>query len=303
MSADTRNPRPTMAATSAHRLPGGATRAVLLCLVATACAVEPSDDGRGADADGAVQAVALAEAFDPARVRMVDLSHAYDENTVYWPTSPTRFELDTLSYGDTPGGWFYSAFTIATPEHGGTHLDAPIHFARGAHTADQVPLARLVAPAVVIDASEAAAADPDYLLTVDDIAAFEAEHGPIPENAIVLMRTGWDERWPDALRYLGDDTPGDASNLHFPGFGEEAARVLVEEREVAALGVDVASIDYGQSADFPVHRLAMARNVPGLENLANLDELPATGAVVIALPMKIRGGSGGPLRAIALVPR
>lgn len=303
MPADSRNPGPPIVARPAHRLPGAATPAALLLLVATACAEAPSDDGGGAGADGAARAVSLSEAFDPARVRMVDLSHAYDENTVYWPTSPTRFEFDTLSYGDTPGGWFYSAFSVATPEHGGTHLDAPIHFARGAHTADQVPLDRLVAPAVVIDASEAAAADPDYLLTTDDIAAFEAEHGPIPENTIVLMRTGWDERWPDPLRYLGDDTPGDASNLHFPGFGEAAARVLVEERGVAALGVDVASIDYGQSADFPVHRLAMARNVPGLENLANLDELPATGAIVIALPMKIRGGSGGPLRAIALIPR
>lgn len=303
MPADPRNPRPPLGAGTGQRTSGAAATAALLLVLAVACAEGPSDDGRGAAAAGAVQAVSLPEAFDPARVRMVDLSHAYDENTVYWPTSPTRFELDTLSWGDTPGGWFYSAFTIATPEHGGTHLDAPIHFARGAHTADQVPLERLVAPAVVIDASEAAAADPDYLLTADDIAAFEAEHGHIPRNTIVLMRTGWDERWPDPLRYLGDDTPGDASNLHFPGFGEEAARVLVEERGVAALGVDVASIDYGQSADFPVHRLAMARNVPGLENLANLDELPATGAVVIALPMKIRGGSGGPLRAIALVPR
>ena len=272
--------------------------AVLLAGCAPAPGDSPSEGERPAEADGVV-----AGAFDLSAVRMVDLTHPFGEETVYWPTSPSRFEFDTLAYGETPGGYFYSAFTFATPEHGGTHLDAPIHFARDAHTADEVPLERLVAPAVVIDASEAAAADPDYLLTREDVLAFEEEHGRIAEGSIILMRTGWDARWPDAAAYLGDDTPGDASNLHFPSFGEDAARLLVEERGAAALGADVASIDYGASTDFPVHVLAMTRNVPGLENLANLGELPPTGALVIALPMKIQGGSGGPLRAIALVPR
>jgi kynurenine formamidase len=119
---------------------------------------------------------------------------------------------------------------------------------------------------------------------------------------MVLLRTGWSRHWPDRAAYLGDDTPGDASNLHFPSFGEDAARLLVEERNVAALGADVASIDYGQSTDFPVHRIAMAKNVPGFENLTNLEQLPATGAWIIALPMKIAGGSGGPLRAVAAIP-
>lgn len=276
--------------------------AVLLACAAGCAgeATEGTDPAAGAPTGGGLEVVDL---VDPERVRLIDLSHAFDETTVYWPTSPTRFELDTLSYGDSPGGWFYSAFAFATPEHGGTHLDAPIHFARGGQAADEVPLERLVGRAYVIDATEASAANPDYLLTAGDVLAFEAEHGAIPEGAIVIMRTGWDARWPDAAAYLGDDTPGDASNLHFPSFGEDAARLLVEERGVAALGADVASIDYGQSADFPVHRLAMARDVPGLENLANLAEVPPVGAVVVALPMKIRGGSGGPLRAIAIVPR
>lgn len=279
---------------------GGAAPAlaVLLAGCAPAPGDSPPENERPADADGVV-----AGAFDLAAVRMVDLTHPFGEETVYWPTSPTRFEFDTLAYGETPGGYFYSAFTFATPEHGGTHLDAPIHFARDAHTADQVPLERLVAPAVVIDASEAAAADPDYLLTREDVLAFEEEHGRIAEGSIILMRTGWDARWPDAAAYLGGDPQGDGSNLHFPSFGEDAARLLVEERGAAALGADVASIDYGASTDFPVHVLAMTRNVPGLENLANLGELPPTGSLVIALPMKIEGGSGGPLRAIALVPR
>ena len=147
-----------------------------------------------------------------------------------------------------------------------------------------------------------AAADRNYRLTREDVGAFEKEHGAIARGAIVLVRTGWSRHWPDAKAYLGDDTPGDASKLSFPSYGVEAARLLVEDRGVGALGIDTASIDYGPSADFMVHRTAAARNVPGLENLTNLDRLPARGAVVIALPMKIEGGSGGPLRAIALVP-
>ncbi len=239
----------------------------------------------------------------PAPGALVDLTHPFDERTIYWPTSPSAFQLHRLAYGMTPGGWFYAANAISSPEHGGTHLDAPIHFAAGQATADQVPLERLVAPAVVIDVSERAAANPDYLLTADDVRAFEARHGRIAPGTIVLLRTGWSRFWPDRRRYLGDDTPGDASRLHFPSYGEDAARLLVEERRVAALGADVASIDYGQSTDFRVHRIAAAAGVPGFENLTGLDRLPPTGATVIALPMKIAGGSGGPLRAIAILPR
>jgi kynurenine formamidase len=150
--------------------------------------------------------------------------------------------------------------------------------------------------------TDKAAADADYLLSAADVAAFEREHGEIAAGTIVLLRTGWSSRWPDRKAYLGDDTPGDASKLHFPSFGADAARLLVEERRVAALGADVASIDHGPSTDFMVHRIAGAANVPGFENLTNLDQLPPTGATVIALPMKIDGGSGGPLRAIAIVP-
>ena len=318
MMTKTSSPTPTTRAASPGRKspPGNPTRRgsprprVLIgaLMLGAGCAGEAPRDSAGAGTATATVGVhagglELVDLIDPANVRLVDLSHAFDETTVYWPTSPTRFELDTLSYGDTPAGWFYSAFAFATPEHGGTHLDAPIHFARGGQPVDEVPLERLVGPAYVIDASQASAADPDYLLTAGDVIAFEAEHGRIPEGSIVIMRTGWDARWPDAAAYLGDDTPGDASNLHFPSFGEDAARLLVEQRGVAALGADVASIDHGQSADFPVHRLAMARDVPGLENLANLGDLPPVGAVLVALPMKIRGGSGGPLRAIAIVPR
>lgn len=244
-----------------------------------------------------------AQAVDLSRVRMVDLTHAFDSSTLYWPTSPSGFELERLAFGHTEGGWFYSANAFSSPEHGGTHLDAPIHFAEGHLTSDQIPLERLIAPAVVIDVAAEAAADPDYRLTTADVLEFERRHGRLTPGTIVLLRTGWSARWPDRKAYFGDDTPGDASRLRFPSFGVDAARLLVEERGVAALGCDVASIDYGQSTDFMVHRVAAARDVYGLENLTNLDGVPATGAIIIALPMKIAGGSGGPVRVVALIPR
>jgi kynurenine formamidase len=239
---------------------------------------------------------------DLATASVVDLTHAFDEKTIYWPTSPSAFELRSLADGKTPGGWFYRSNTFCTPEHGGTHLDAPSHFARDGQAADQIPVRRLIAPAAVIDVRAAAAKDPDYRLTLADVKAWEKAHGAVPAGAIVLLRTGWSARWPDRKAYLGDDTPGDASKLRFPSYGEEAARYLVSQRQVAALGVDTASIDYGASKDFIVHVIANGANVFGLENVARLEELPEWGAWVIALPMKIAGGSGGPLRIVALLP-
>ena len=247
--------------------------------------------------------VVRAQGIDWSKYDIVDLTQPLNDETVFWPTAPSRFALERLAYGETDGGWFYSANAFSTPEHGGTHIDAPIHFDAKGHTVDRVPVARLMGPAVVIDIRERAAADPDYRLTAEDVAAFESEHGTIPPAAIVLLRTGWSDRWPDVKAYLGGDTPGDASNLHFPSFGPDAAAVLVKAREVAVLGVDAASIDYGPSSNFMVHRIAASSNVPGLENLTNLDRLPPTGATVIALPIKIEGGSGGPVRVVALVPR
>lgn len=249
-----------------------------------------------------IMAGAGAQIIDLSRSRLVDLTHAYNAQTIYWPTAPSRFQLEKLAYGPTPGGYFYSSYTFSTPEHGGTHLDAPVHFSERGRSADQVPLRQLIAPAVVVDVSSAAGADPDYRLSTDEVLAFERRHGPIAAGTIVLLRTGWSSRWPDVKAYLGDDTPGDASKLRFPSYGEAAARLLVEDRQVGALGVDTASIDYGRSADFRVHRVAAARQVVGLENLTNLDQVPATGATVIALPMKIEGGSGGPVRVVAVVP-
>jgi kynurenine formamidase len=231
---------------------------------------------------------------------IVDLSHPFNESTLYWPTSPTRFELQQLAHGHTDGGYFYSANAFCSPEHGGTHLDAPIHFFAERDTVDAIALERLIGPAVVIDVADKAAQDPDYLLSEEDVLNFERQHGRIEPGTIVLMRSGWSQHWPDAKAYLGDDTPGDASNLHFPSFGAEAARLLVLERQVAVLGVDTASIDYGQSRDFLVHRIASEHNVPGLENLTNLEQLPPRGAWVMALPINIEQGSGAPARVIGL---
>jgi kynurenine formamidase len=250
-----------------------------------------------------VEADRLGEwALELSTARVVDLTHPLGEETLFWPGEETGFQLEEIHHGMTEAGFFYAANRFCAPEHGGTHLDAPIHFAEGRQTADQIPVDRLVAPAVVIDVTEQAAADPEYRLTVEDVVAWEERHGEIPRGAIVLLYTGWSDFWPDGQRYFGTDDPTQARDLRFPSYGEAAAALLVEEWGVAALGVDTASIDYGPSQDFPVHRLAAEVDVPGLENLTGLGELPPTGAWVAALPMKIAGGSGAPLRAVALVP-
>lgn len=242
-------------------------------------------------------------ALDIGEYALVDLGHAYNGDTVYWPTSPSKFEKTELAFGQSDAGFFYSAYSICTPEHGGTHLDAPRHFAAEGTPTDRIPLQHLIAPAVLIDVSNHAAENRNYLLSAADVRSFEKQHGRIEAGAIVLLRTGWSRYWPDAEAYLGDHTPGDASHLQFPSYGEEAARLLVEERKAAILGVDTASIDFGKSRDFIVHRIAASNNVSGLENLTNLDRLPPTGFLIIALPMKIEGGSGGPVRVLALVPK
>jgi len=241
--------------------------------------------------------------LDISEYHFVDLSHAYGSDTLYWPTAPSRFEKTVISYGETESGEFYSAFSICTPEHGGTHLDAPLHFAADGLPTEKIPLEKLIAPAVVIDVTEKTAADRNYLLSANDVRAFEDQHGRINPGAIVLLRTDWSRYWPDAKSHLGDDTPGEVSELIFPSYGEDAARLLVEERGVAILGIDTASTDFGTSQNFVVHRIAADANVSNLENLTNLDKLPSTGALVFALPMKIEGGSGGPVRVVALVPR
>ena len=236
-------------------------------------------------------------------MRWVDLSHDYAEDTIYWPTAP-GFEIVVDAKGMTGDGYWYESNTIRTSEHGGTHLDAPIHFPRDGHTTDRIPVEQLVGPAVVVDVTEACAADRDYEVRVEDLEAFERVHGPVPAGAIVLLRTGFGRFWPDRERYMGTAERGLMATykLHFPGLSPRAAQWLVA-RKVDAVGIDTPSIDHGRSRMFFAHRELYAANIPAFENVANLDLLPATGATVFALPMKIRGGSGGPLRIVAALPR
>lgn len=246
---------------------------------------------------------ALPAGVDLSSARLVDLSYTYDVDTIYWPTSPSGFELTELARGKTDGGYFYSSYSFCTPEHGGTHIDAPAHFSETGGSTAEIPVRQLIAPGIVINMSEQAAKDPDALLGLDTVREWETKNGPVPEGAIVVLRTGWGRHWSEGVQaYLGDDTPDDASNLHFPGYGEEAARYLVEERKVAGLGIDTASVDYGQSKNFIVHQIGAARSVFNLENVAHADELPETGFWLVALPVKIAGGSGGPVRIVALLP-
>lgn len=232
----------------------------------------------------------------------IDLTHALSSASVFWPTAEP-FELTVDADGYTERGYYYSAYSFRGAEHGGTHVDAPVHFAEGGESVDEIPLSRLIGSAVVMDVSAAATAERDYRVAVPDIERWEAEHGRIPAGAILLLRTGYDRHWPDAERYLGTAERGEegAANLHFPGIHPEAAEFLVD-RSIGSIGIDTASIDYGPSRDFESHVILMSAGIPAFENLAGLDRLPATGAFVVALPAKIEGGSGGPLRIVAWVP-
>ena len=232
----------------------------------------------------------------------IDLTYSFSDETIYWPTAD-GFMMDTVFFGKTEAGYFYSAFNFAASEHGGTHLDAPIHFADGKKAVDELAIQDLVGSGIVVDVSKRALENRDYLISVADFEAWEQEHGQIPEGTIVLLRTGYGQFWPDKLQYMGTEMTGveAAALLHFPGLAPEAARWLVENRTIKAIGIDTPSIDYGQSSMFEAHRMLCAKNIPGFENVANLDQLPPKGFHVFAFPMKIAGGSGGPLRIAALV--
>lgn len=260
-------------------------------LVVLAC--RPAPEGR---------AEMMAQLFASDGVTWVDLSYAYDDRTVFWPTAES-FTLDVVAAGVTEGGYYYAANNFCMAEHGGTHLDAPVHFSEGRHTNDQIPIDRLIGAAVVVDVSAGAAANPDYQVDVADLESWEAAHGPIPDGAVLLLRTGWGSRWPDRAQYLGTTLTGPEAvpELHFPGLHPDAARWLVQHRKIDALGIDTPSIDYGQSTQFESHRILYAENIPALENVAALDRMPLTGAYVVALPMKIAGGSGGPARIVGVM--
>ena len=239
----------------------------------------------------------------PAGV-IVDLSYPFDATTVYWPTAEA-FHLEKDFEGTTDQGFYYSAYRYAGAEHGGTHIDAPVHFAKGRNSVDEIPLERLMGQAIVVDVTKQCARDRDYLVTETDFINWEKQNGRIASGTIVFLRTGFGRFYPDRKRYLGTEERGAAAvaNLHFPGLHPNAARWLLRNRSIKAIGLDTASIDHGQSTLFESHRILFDRNVPAFENVANLHRLPIKGFSVIALPMKIKGGSGGPLRIVAVLPR
>jgi kynurenine formamidase len=234
--------------------------------------------------------------------KWIDLTYDFSDKTIYWPTA-NGFKLDTAFSGVTPAGFYYEAYNYCAAEHGGTHLDAPVHFAKGKWSSDQIPIDNLTGDAVVIDVSGNALKDPDYQININDIESWEKTNGKLTDNIILLFRTGYGAFYADVKKYLGTDERGAeaVAKLHFPGIHPDAAAWLVKNRKIKAVGLDVASVDYGQSKDFKTHQVLYEQNIPGFENVANLDQLPSKGAFVIALPMKIKGGSGGPLRIVALV--
>ncbi|MBA3536480.1 MAG: cyclase family protein [Tatlockia sp.] len=231
---------------------------------------------------------------------IIDLGYPIDKNTIYWPTEK-GFDLKTVYYGMTPGNYFYSAFKFCTPEHGGTHVDAPRHFSKNGLSVDKIPPSQLMGNAIVIRVDQQVKDHPDYAVTVADIQNFEKKYRSLNNKDIVLFYTGWSKYWPDKKHYLGSDKFGDTKNLHFPGISKAAAEYLVS-RKVKGVGLDTASLDTGNSQVFWAHRILLGANLFGIENLAELNSLPPIGAILIVAPMKIAGGSGAPARVFALIP-
>lgn len=234
---------------------------------------------------------------------IIDLTHAFSEETIYWVTAK-EFELDVVAKGETENGYFYAANNFSTAEHGGTHIDAPIHFSKGGQSTDEIPLEKLIGRAIKVDVSGRSLTNPDYLISIEDFTTWEKEQGmEIPSGSIVLLETGFSKYYPDKVKYLGTEARGPEAvkDLHFPGLSPAAATWLVQHRNINAIGIDTPSIDYGQSQLFESHVTLLGENISAFENLKDLDKLPPLGFQIIALPMKIKGGSGGPLRVIAIL--
>ncbi len=232
--------------------------------------------------------------MDIGSLRVVDLTQPLHPDIVMWPGAPApEFEV----VGNVVPDGFYNR-RVTFMEHSGTHFDAPAHMVEGAALLHQVDPATLIRPAVVLDISAAGATDPDSVLTLDQVAAFEAANGRIAAGSVVLLRTGWDAYNADPERYGGA-----SGQLRFPGYGTDATRLLVEERGVVGLGIDTMSIDAGSSADLAVHRtVSHPRGLWHLEGLQNLDALPPVGAWVFVGVLNLVDGSGSPARVLALVP-
>ena len=233
----------------------------------------------------------------------IDLTHEFSEESIYWPTADP-FKKETVFQGRAEAGFYYEAHSFSAAEHGGTHLDAPIHFAENRHTLEQVPVEQLIGPGALIRIAEKVEKNRNYQLSVEDVLLWEKDNGEIAEDSILLVDTGSSKLWPDREKYMGTSErgPGALAKLKFPGIHPEAAEFLATKRKVKAVGLDSPSIDFGGSKLFESHQILFEKNIPGMENVANLDRLPPKGFTVIALPMKIKGGSGGPLRVVAFLP-
>lgn len=236
--------------------------------------------------------------------QILDMTYVYDENTIYWPTAK-GFELKKIAWEVGEAGYWYASNEYSASEHGGTHADAPIHFAENGRTMDQIPLQEWIGPAVKIDVRDKCEKNRDYLLSVDDIMYWEEQHGQIPGDAWVIMYTGIDTKYyPDKMKVLGTEKTGEEAlpELSFPGFSPESIEFLVNERNFTGIAIDTPSIDYGKSKDFKVHRILFAADKLALENIANLDRLPVKGATLYVMPMLIKDGTGAPARVFAMLP-
>jgi kynurenine formamidase len=235
--------------------------------------------------------------------KWIDLTYDFDENTIYWPTN-NPFRHDTVFYGMTDAGFFYSSGKYAADEHGGTHLDAPIHFSEGKNSVEQIPVAQLTGEGILVDISEKALKNKDYLVSVEDFEQWEQTNGKIPDQSMILLFTGYGRFWNNREKYIGTAMSGAeaVAELHFPGLHPDAAKWLVSERTIKGIGLDTPSIDYGQSKDFLAHQILSEKEILIFENVANLDKIPAKDFYIVALPMKIKDGSRAPLRIAAFLP-
>jgi len=227
------------------------------------------------------------------KTRVADLSYAINDKLVPWPGDDKWFEAKVNATVEK-NGYFTRSFWML--EHYGKHLDAPIHFPPGQTTVDQIPAKQFFGPAVVLDVHEEGTKDADYQMPVARVEMWEKKHGRISEGSIVLLRTGWASRWPDGAKYRNQDARG---KMHFPGFSADAAKFLIA-RKVSGIGCDTLSTDYGASEDFAVHHLVLGAGLYQLENLADLRDVPEAGAFLVVAPIKLEGGSGGPVRVFAI---
>ncbi len=227
--------------------------------------------------------------------RVVELSHPIHPGIPRWPGDPPITFTQVADRGQD--GYFLRAFSMG--EHAATHLNAPLSFFDNGTGVDAIPSEDLIRPAVVIDAREEAAANPDFALGVEHVQVWEARHGRIPAGCLALLCSGWGDFWGNPARFLGSDSAGQA---HFPSFGIEAARFLLQERQVCGLGCDTHGIEPSWDEQYQVNRLALGSGAFVLENLANLEQLPPIGAVLVIGILRLEGGSGSPAAVIALIP-